>query len=65
MCVHVWVYVHVWASACVLWGFGSPGVFVRGICELFDVGTGNQSWVLCKSNAYSYTELSLQSLKLI
>lgn len=51
VCVHAYMCVQVpqggWRGGWV------PGTTITGSCELQDVGTRNQTWVLCKSTQHS------------
>ena len=52
MYVYVWVCAHECNACGVREGMRSPGIEVVGSYELPDMGTGNQTWVLCKRTMY-------------
>lgn len=61
ICVHE--YMSTDALGCQRKGVRSLGTRIRSNCYLPDVGTGNQTWVLCKSSTSFQWQTQLQILR--
>lgn len=46
-------------------GIGFPGAGITGICELFTIGSGNQTWVLQEQQQEEQQELLTTSTSLL